>query len=294
MVVLLWLVFAASAGPLNNTTKSEAKGFGYGGDGAPKNETVGSGIPAGISLDTIKSQIGHLISLITTLLLALLSQISRIIGMIASLISVLVSQVGQLIGVIVGGLITYFTTTKLEQDKLEIGDRQKRQEVLSRLAGQKLVTRQLIGSYMEACISSDYNEALLNLKKTESANFIGYKNDDLESISEELLRLAKRREDLVLECAKNNQNLFENIGLIQILFPSKPELDELITEIYRFPEFEPSHKFEVPTSITNAGGLDDWVKGSLYELRVAVKSEIDVPLNNLFNYLKNEINSVKN
>jgi len=64
-----------------------------------------------------------------------------------------VPAVVALIGVSVGAFLTYLATLKIQT---KVSDRQQRQQVFSRLAGAKVIIRQLHVSRSEARVHSDY------------------------------------------------------------------------------------------------------------------------------------------
>jgi hypothetical protein len=106
-----------------------------------------------------------------------------------------------LIGVILGAFLNYKFGIK---SQLRVSDHQKRQQVFSELMGIKFVITQLYVSRFEASVFSDYHES-----KWKQA---GYPRDSIDL--QEAQRWMHKSEDLAAEIAKNNQYLFEKIGMI--------------------------------------------------------------------------------
>ena len=110
----------------------------------------------------------------------------------------------------------------------------------------------------------------------------------------------KRSEDLALEKAKSNQSLFETIGLIQILFPSTNELNELIKPIldidekfkftkYLTQEIRDEEQYQDVRYGTNSYQLHSWKVDAIEKLEKTVKIEIENPIDELLDHLKNYI-----
>ena len=174
-----------------------------------------------------------------------------------------------LIGVIVGAYLTYHWGIS---GQLRISDHQKRQQVFSELMGRKFLTTQLYVSRFEALIYSDYHEA----KYRQS----GYPND-----LQECQRWMHKSEDLALDIAKNNQSLFETMGLIRILFPKTAKIYELIDRIYQFK----TPKILGDPFKMDVNHLEEWKAKAVKDLQVVVEREYAKPINELLDYLDKEI-----
>lgn len=183
-----------------------------------------------------------------------------------------ISGVLTLIGAIVVAYLTYHWGLS---SQLRISDHQKRQQVFSELMGRKFLTTQLYVSRFEALIYSDSHEA-----KWRRA---GSPNDSIDL--QETQRWMHKSEDLALDIAKNNQSLFETIGLIRILFPKTPKLDELIDRVYHF---KPPKILGDPFKM-DANQLEEWKIKAVKDLQNLVETEYAKPIDALLNYLVSEI-----
>lgn len=141
--------------------------------------------------------------------------------------------------------------------------------------GRKFLTTQLYVSRFEALIYSDYHEA-----KWKRA---GHPKDSIDL--QEAQRWMHKSEDLALDVAKNNQSLFETIGLIRILFPKTSKIDELIDRIYHFK----TPKILGDPFKMDANHLEEWKVKAVKDLQVLVETEYAKPINDLLDYLANEI-----
>jgi hypothetical protein len=185
------------------------------------------------------------------------------------------------IGVVVGGFITYF----IEKSKFKDNESQRREQVYSQLNGRKSLTSQLYKSYFEAFIQSEYY------------NYLGMLPGPGQTNPEKKSYLS---EDLALEKAKSNQSLFETIGLIQILFPSTNELDELIKPLldidkkfkftqYRTQGIREEEEFQDVRYGTDPDELHSWRVDTIEKLEETVKLEIENPIDKLLDHLKRDI-----
>lgn len=177
-----------------------------------------------------------------------------------------------LIGVIVGAILTYHLGIR---SQLRVSDHQKRQQVFSQLTGRKFVTSQLYVSRFEAQIYSDYHEAKWKQ--------VGHPKDSIDL--EEAQRWMHKSEDLALEIAKSNQSLFETIGLIRILFPKSPKLDELIGHLYHFK----TPKILGEPLKMDGEQLEEWKIKAVKDLQALVETEYSKPIEDLLEYLASEI-----
>jgi hypothetical protein len=186
-----------------------------------------------------------------------------------------------IIGVAVGGFITY----SIEKLKLKNIESQKREQVYSQLNGRKSLASQLYKSYFEALIWSYYYHSLEKLGGSDQPNWL------LEK---------KRSDDLALEKAKSNQSLSETIGLIQILFPSTNELNELIKplldidEKFKFikdptKEIRDEETYQDWKYDTNSDDLLFGAKDAIEKLEKTIELDIENPIDKLLNHLKSYI-----
>ena len=196
-------------------------------------------------------------------------------------ISSLIPATFGIIGVAVGGYITY----SLEKLKLKNNESQRREQIYSQLSGRKSLTLQLYKSYFEAFIWSNYYYSLEKLDGSNQPN---------------LLLEKKRSDGLALEKAKNNQSLFETIGLIQILFPNTNELNELIKPLL---DIDERFKFikDLRQEIRDEEQYQDWMCNTdsdqilsdavdeIEKLEKTVKLDIENPIDKLLDHLKSYI-----
>ena len=159
--------------------------------------------------------------------------------------------------------------------QLEATERQKRQQAYSEVLGRKAVMSQLYVSRFEAWIYSDYHEARWKLA--------GAPKDSIDL--QEAQRWMHKSEDLALEIAKNNQSLFETLGLIRTSFRRTPTLDSLTEKLYRFkvPEIT-KRPFDL-----DANQLEVWKVNAVKQLQELVEREYSKPIDELAAYLAKEI-----
>jgi hypothetical protein len=159
--------------------------------------------------------------------------------------------------------------------QLKLTGKQKRQQAYSELMGRKLVRAQLYLSRFEAFIKSDYFEAKWHLEG-EPKDSINY---------QESIRWMHKSEELVLEIAKNNQSLFETLGLIRSYFPGSKELHELTRRIYHFKSVE----IKVRPFKLKVDQLEHWKETAMKELQETVKNEYEKPIDELVIFLESVI-----
>ena len=125
------------------------------------------------------------------------------------------------VGIIVGSLLTYCLGIKSYQ---KINNIQLRQKTFGELMGLKFLTAQLYVSRFEALIYSDFHERRWNLAGSpkDSHDF------------QETKRWMQKSEEMLVDIAKNNNKLFNVLGVIRTLYPSTTEFKELIDKIYNF------------------------------------------------------------
>ena len=134
----------------------------------------------------------------------------------ALIVSILVSILA-LLGVLSAATISSYSQWRAA--KL-----QSRELSYAQIMGHKFLIRQLFVSRFEAGIFSDYHERLWNLRGTPKESL------DLE----EARRWMQRSEDLAIEIAKAQRELFESIAVAKAAFRRTPELDALTTRVFEF------------------------------------------------------------
>lgn len=187
--------------------------------------------------------------------------------------------------ILITAIVTFILTTlgsyftyrwNISAQKI-ISKEQRQQEAFSRLMGKKILIMQLYVSRFEAMVYSDYHEA-----KWKNA---GYPNESLDM--QEAVRWMHKSEDYAIEIAKATQSLFEDLGLIRILFPPTPELEEHINKLYYFK----TPKILGEPFNMNTNELEEWKKRSVQDLQKLVKDEYGTSIDNLLDYLIKEINN---
>jgi len=127
-------------------------------------------------------------------------------------------------GVLLAIVTQYYASHFQFSSQAQLQKIQGQRQVYSRLMGREFATRQLYVSRYEALIYSDYHEARWK---------VSHSPKDLIDLQESQ-RWMHRSEELVFEIVKNNQLLFEDLGMVRALFQGGTELDKLIDQIYNF------------------------------------------------------------
>jgi hypothetical protein len=118
----------------------------------------------------------------------------------------------------IGATLNSSHTAKLtENSQIKINNEQKRQQVFGELTGRRFMTVALHSFQIQASIHAEYLAVRWKLggSKENSVDFQEHKH------------WTRKHEDLVIDIAKNNQSLFETIGLVRALFPNTSELKNL-------------------------------------------------------------------
>jgi hypothetical protein len=160
--------------------------------------------------------------------------------------------------------------------QITVSKRQKQQQVFSQLMGQKFMTPQLFFSGCEATISFGYHQARWKLAGEAPQESLDF---------QEAQRWLGLSTDLTLKIAENNKTLFEIIGLIRILFPTTPELDERINAVYHFETLTA----KAPPTGADAGQLEAWKTNGVKRLHDLVQNAYAKPIEDLLNYLASEL-----
>jgi len=188
------------------------------------------------------------------------------------LLTVIVTSVCTLLSTILVGYLSYRWGLN---SQIEISNRQKRQQVFSQLMGRKFITTQLYVSRFEAYIFAEYHERRWKLG--------GAQKDSLDL--QETFRWMHKSEDLGLEIARNNQSLFETIGLIRTLFPDTQKLNELVSRIYHFKMLA----IIPPGEGMGLDQLNKWKIKGVKDLQDLVEREYAKPIDELLTHLASEI-----
>lgn len=173
-------------------------------------------------------------------------------------------------------IITYLAGQWSLNNQLKINNLQKQQQAFAELKGRAFMAAQLNLSRIQDVIESNYSAAKWRLAGSpkESRDY------------DEAIRWKKMSEDLTLEAAKSQQSLFETLALIRILFRNTPELQRLMTRVYRF---EPPQEFSSASDIKNMAELEEWKRASSLEIEQKLANELVSPLDDLWNYLGREV-----
>ncbi|MCG3115996.1 MAG: hypothetical protein LLH30_09985 [Candidatus Manganitrophus sp. SA1] len=180
-----------------------------------------------------------------------------------------------LLAVLLGGSLTfvgsYFLAELQIQNQVDIQMAQNAREVYSRLMGRKFVTKQLYVSRYEALIFSDYHEARWKLA--------GSPKDSLDM--KETQRWMHRSEDLVFEIVKNNQALFEDLGVVRASFADTTQLRKLVDRLWQLKALKTSE----PPDGADTAALRRWKEDAVRQLQAVVDSDYGQPFDDLLNYL---------
>src|SRR3989338_8780171 len=176
----------------------------------------------------------------------------------------------------VGCIVSQYCASQFQfSTEARIEKIQEQRQVFARLMGRKFATKQLHVSRYEALVFSDYHEA--RWKRA------GSPNDSLDL--QEAQRWMHRSEDLVFEIVRNNQILFEDIGVARALFPNTPRLRELVDRIYSFKAL----KMSQPQDDASLEELVQWKDESVRQLQSVVDREYGEPIDELLVYLSQQL-----
>jgi hypothetical protein len=174
--------------------------------------------------------------------------------------------------VIVAALLGGYFTQKWTFDReMRIRDHEKRQIVYSELMGTRIVTEQLYISRSEAIILSDYHEFQWRKR--------GAQKDSIH-LSEHI-RWMRKSEDYIIEITRNNQKLFEKLGLVRILFPKSEDLNKKIERIYMWKGIT----VHPPKPEMNLNQLETWRVEAVKHLKNFVEREYGDPIDDLLSHL---------
>lgn len=203
----------------------------------------------------------------------------------ANLQVALASVIGTL--VISWGSVYLAHQLQMKQEKLRT-EREKKQKLYSDLLGIKPVYAQLYVSRFEAMLYSDFHENSIKMKSSQ-----GGLPDPIDHDWSEAKRFLQRSEDLTLDIAKTRRELFENIGLVKILFRSSLELSNLVQAIYKHksPVRIPVPMF--PSNSQDIGSIiiqfEPWRVDETGKLMDNVRILVEDPIQSLINHLEKEL-----
>ena len=200
-----------------------------------------------------------------------------------ALIIASISAISAIIGASISSVTNYLTERQRNRNEEKRRHLQRQEQAYSQLTGLKLMTIQLYLSMNDAFYLFAWIEARERLQLPSRS--------DLGKIEE------KHREynELALELAKNNQRLFETIGLIQILFPPSEELEKLIEpfepSIKKLREYRESIDYYEKATVENVDTPPYAVTTGLEEV---IHEYVDIPFDALRKYLGEKIKAEKN
>jgi len=180
-------------------------------------------------------------------------------------------------GLTLGSTLTvqYFTYRWGISSQIQINITEKRRQALGDLWGRKVLAKELLLSSVTAEVLYYYYGSK-------------WKNDGLRKDSinyQEYQHWRVKYEDLLLETIKSRQGLFETIGLIGVLFPNTPKLNELLERAY----YVKAPMISEPPGVTDEKEIQKWKQGAVEGAARFVDAEFEKPIADLLNYLKGEI-----
>lgn len=191
--------------------------------------------------------------------------------------------IATLIGVVIGWLLNFATSVIREKQQYKIDRLQRQEQAYSQLTGLKIMLDQLYLSVNDAYVLFEWIRALERLKLPNRA--------DLGEIEEQ----RQKYSELILELARNNQRLWETIGLIRLLFLHTEKLEELIKpfecSIIKIREYRESiSDYYVNATVENVNIRPD---ATLNGIEEQIRKYLEIPFEDLQNYLEYEIKSGK-
>lgn len=187
------------------------------------------------------------------------------------------------------GIVGHIANRRLEEYKARIQIRQQRRQAYSQLRGLKFTLSQSYLNYYAAFIYAIcYNHlSLLADNPSECSNY------------EEKAREWKQKSDeSIMEIAKNNQRLWELIGLIETVFLPTEELKNFINNLENYTEsFEEEFGIKDLSEdeelggeeIRDADGLWNACSMRIDDVSKHAEKMIETPMDNLLEYLMKEI-----
>lgn len=147
-----------------------------------------------------------------------------------------------------------------------------RQQLYAAIMGKKHLRNQVLVSRFEAKIFSDCHQQRWILAGTPPNSL------DLQ----EAQRWMHKSEELVLELARTNQSLFENLGAVRTAFILTPELSQLTAKLYDFKTLV----IASPPEDADAQTLHKWQAEAVKQLQAHVEKEYGSPVDALLLYLE--------
>jgi hypothetical protein len=176
--------------------------------------------------------------------------------------------------VIAAALLSGYYTQKWTLDReIKIRDHEKRQAVYSELMGINVARKHLITAHTNATIELNYYE----LRGRE----IGFKKDEIPLVLDAARYAQKSANEYLIEITRKDQKLFELLGLVKILFPASPLLDEKIDRIYHAKYLEIIR----PKKGTSLPQIQEWRDKAFKEVQGLVAKEYGEPMEDLLSYL---------
>lgn len=148
---------------------------------------------------------------------------------------------------------------------------QSRELAYAQVMGHRFLITQLYVSRFEARIHSDYHERRWTLQKSPAVSM------DLT----EARRWMQQSEDLAIEIARAQKDLFESIGLAKASFRRADELDSLTNRVFHFR----TPQITDPPADMTVEELDTWKTTAVGQLQKVVEDEFAKPIDSLLDYL---------
>jgi hypothetical protein len=185
------------------------------------------------------------------------------------------SALQTLMAVIIGGALgivgSIFTANFQSRNQAYVQDVQKARDVYSRLTGRKAVTTQLQLTSLQNAVYINYLQTR-RLMKLESS---------VLNEAEEAPRLIRENAAVALDVAKNEQGLFEDLGVVRALFQDSPELRLAIEAFSNVPPIELK---TMPTGLTE-DAIDEWREQATNQLGKDVEARYGARFDRLLTYL---------
>lgn len=222
-------------------------------------------------------------------------------------INLAIPAIAAIISATLVGIVSYYANKHLEMEKARIADNRKRRQIYSQLKGQKFAISQAYVSRYEAFIYFQFERARYIIAAERGKQHLDRAIKDQkwtpileEKISEKLRnhpagpegdRLLIKAEDLEIVVAKNQKRLFEILGQIEVLFPDEPELRTRIDRLNNIDnKFKARFDLPKPFNEKSVDELDIWAYDAVKDLVDLVRLEIEIPIDELLQYLKYMLN----
>lgn len=188
-----------------------------------------------------------------------------------------------LFGVIIGWLLNFATSIIQERRRYRINILQTQEQAYSQLAGLKIMLDQLYLSVNDAFVLFGWIDALERLALP---------------IPSKLGKIEEKRRaynELIVELARNNQKLWETIGLIRLLFAPSEKLDEPIKtlEISIIKIREYREAISIYYENVAPENVDIPPDAAQNGIEQEIGKYVDIPIENLQKYLEEEIKAEK-